>query len=122
MTPTPMPHMIAARFDAVEGRGDAGTASGRILRAPLVDREVWCRRAGCGRGIGGWRECADDCIDDLFDERLGDGLARNQEPGPHRADEEIDDELLVDAGVELMARDRAVEDAPVGEPPGVDDG
>ena len=45
-----------------------------------------------------------------------------EEPGPHRADEDVDDELLVDAGVELVARDRAVEDAPVGEPPGVDDG
>jgi hypothetical protein len=46
----------------------------------------------------------------------------DEEPGPHRADEEVDDELLVDARVELVARDRAIEGAPVGEPPGVDDG
>src|SRR3954453_2079257 len=89
--------------------------------SPVLPHEL-VLPANTSDGIGGWREGADDGIDDVVDERLGDALARDQEPGPHRADEEVDDDLLVDAGVELVTRDGAVEDASVGEPPGVDDG
>jgi hypothetical protein len=42
----------------------------------VVPRELVGRRGSSGR-IGGALECADDSIDAVVDERLGDGLARD---------------------------------------------